>query len=246
MERVKRLNYFQKGVLILMIVMAIAFAAAYYVTVSRVGFEYRGAILVRTQEGGDTVYSGKIKGQEARFTVSGDKTVVFQCGERTFGPYTAREDPTAIPESIEIGDMVGVEVYEGDSLMFRGGVLDTGDGYYLYKEDGTPEGFGVFFAEGEGVEIEDEGPSVTTIISLMDGPELTHNGDWSAWFWAVVLCALDALLMLFADEIFRWQMRFRIRDVEDAEPSEWEIAGRYAAWTLLAFTALLVFIAGLM
>lgn len=51
--------------------------------------------------------------------------------------------------------------------------------------------------------------------------------------------------MLFADELFRFQLIFSIRNVEDAEPSEWEMMGRYIAWTVIPIMALVVFIMGL-
>ena len=98
MERIKRLNRYQKGIFVLTILMVILFFAIYAVTISRVGFEYKGAIFVPTQGNQCIVYSGKIRGQQASFTVSEDKTVVFRCGDKTYGPYTAKEDPSAIPE----------------------------------------------------------------------------------------------------------------------------------------------------
>lgn len=74
---------------------------------------------------------------------------------------------------------------------------------------------------------------------------MTHKGTWAAWFGAVFVCVLNAGLMLFADELFRWNLKFRIRDIEYAEPSDWEIAGRYVGWTALAVMALILFVTGL-
>ena len=88
MEKIKSLNRYQKAVLIVMIAMALVFAGIYSMTISRVGFAYRGAILVPSQENGSTVYSGRVQGRQARFTVSEDKTVVFQHGDKTYGEYT--------------------------------------------------------------------------------------------------------------------------------------------------------------
>ena len=51
--------------------------------------------------------------------------------------------------------------------------------------------------------------------------------------------------MLFADELFRWNLAFQIRNVEKAEPSDWEIAQRYIAWTAMTIMALILFIMGL-
>ena len=83
------------------------------------------------------------------------------------------------------------------------------------------------------------------IYELLNQPKLTHKGDASAWFGAVFVCILNTLSILFADELFRWNLSFQIRNTEDAEPSDWEIAGRYMGWTVLAITALVIFITGL-
>ena len=79
----------------------------------------------------------------------------------------------------------------------------------------------------------------------MNDPELTHKGEWLTWFEGVFICVLNALSFLFADELFRWNLAFQIRDVEKAEPSDWEIAGRYIGWTVLPIMALILFIVGL-
>ena len=51
--------------------------------------------------------------------------------------------------------------------------------------------------------------------------------------------------MLFADELFRWNASFLVRNAEEAEPSDWEIAGRYITWTALPVMAAVIFILGL-
>ena len=51
--------------------------------------------------------------------------------------------------------------------------------------------------------------------------------------------------MLFADELFRWNASFLVRNAEEAKPSDWEIAGRYITWTVLPIGALVLFILGL-
>ena len=236
-----------------MITMALVFAVVYPMTISRVGFEYKDTILVPSQEKGGTVYSGKIQGQQVHFMVSEDKTIVFQCGDKTYGPYTAKKDPTAIPKDEEIREyMTGVELRQGEDILFRGGILEIGDSYWLYNEDGTIDNFGLSYVTGDGMERDENGnvidpiePSASIILELMNDPELTHKGEWFAWFGAVFICVLNALSILFADELFRWNLAFQIRNVDNAEPSDWEIAGRYIGWTVLAITALVLFIVGL-
>ena len=74
---------------------------------------------------------------------------------------------------------------------------------------------------------------------------LRHKGQWPVWLGGMLLCVITALTVLFADELFRWHLSFRIRNADRAEPSDWEIAGRYLSWTALPLLALVVFILGL-
>lgn len=252
MQRMRELNNYQKGVLLVMAVLTLLFAVIYPKTIARVGFRYNDAILVPSEANGSTVYSGKIKGQLAEFIVS-DNTVVFHYGEKSYGQYTLKEDPTAIPRTEELAEqMTGIEIIHDGEILFRGGVLDTKDSYWLYNEDGTLQGFMLSFVASDGIERDENGnvidrmePSASTIYKLLNSPELTHKGEALAWFGAVILCIINVLSILFADELFRWSLLFRIRNIEDAEPSDWEIAGRYIGWTAMTVMALAIFIAGL-
>ena len=253
MEKIKSLNGYQKGILIFMIVMALIFAVIYPMTISRVGYRYNDAILVPTQENGKTIYTGKVQGETAKFIVSEDKSIEFQYGDKSYGTYTMKEDPTAIPKDGElVEEMTGVEIRNGDELLFRGGVWNSGDFYWLYNEDRTLDNLGFAVYSSYGVEYDESGnvidrmePSAATIYELLNEPELTHKGEKLAWFGAVFICIINALTMLFVDELFRWNLAFQIRNVEKAEPSDWEIAGRYAGWTVMMIMALVLFIIGL-
>lgn len=231
MEKIKNLNLYQKGIILVMIAISLLFAVIYQMTIRRVGFEYKDAILVPVQEQGSIVYSGKIKGKQARFTVSDNETVVFQYGDKTYGPYTAEEDPTAVPGDEEMTEsMTGVEIRQGEEILFRGGALKWGSRYHLYSEAGS---------------FDSMKPTAAAILELLDGPQLTHKGEWFSWFAGVAICIFNIASILFADELFRWNLSFQIRNADSAEPSEWEIAGRYLGWTVLAICALVMFITGL-
>lgn len=134
-----------------MVVMAMVFAVIYPVTISRVGFAFQDEIFVPAEENESTVYSGKLMGEQASFTVSADKTVVFQYGDQTYGPYTAKEDAAAIPKDSEMAEyMTGVELRLGDEILFRGGVFDQGDTMWLYNEDGSLDNLGFSYVTGDG------------------------------------------------------------------------------------------------
>lgn len=253
MQRIKDLNYYQKGILIITIAMALVFAVIYPKTISRVGYRYNDAILVQTQENGNTLYSGTIKGKEACFTVS-NNTVLLQYGDKTYGTYTVKEDPTAIPEKDDLkSSMAGIEVLEGDTVIFRGGVLDVGDFYWLYNEDGTMDNMiGISYTTSDGIERDENGnpidimkPTVSTIYELINNPELTHKGEGLAWFGAVFISILNVVSILFVDELFRFNLSFIVRDAYSAEPSEWEVAGRYIGWTVITIMVLVIYITGL-
>lgn len=253
MQRVKGLNLYQKGILLLMAAMAIVFTVVYPITIAREGFEYENAVFIPAQENGNTVYSGKIQGKQASFTVYADQTVEFRYGDKTYGPYTAKEDPTAIPkDSLMEEHMTGVELRQGEKILFRGGILDQGEYQWLYNEDGNDVSldFSVTTINGiardeNGNEIDPIEPSAFAILALMNSPELTHKGVWIGWFGGIFFCILIAISILFADELFRWNLAFQIRNVDRAEPSDWEIAGRYITWTVAPFMAMMLFIMGL-
>ena len=253
MQRVKQLGRYPEILLLILAVMILVFTILYPIVTAHVGFLYEDTILLPSEENGATVYSGKIRGIDALFTVSADKTVVFQYGGTVYGPYTAKEDPTAIPKDTDsLTPMTGIELRCGDKIVFRGGVVNSGDWRFLYDEDGTSENILITATMSDGTVVDSEGniidpmePSVSTILDLMDGPALTHKGAWIGWIGGVLICILGIVCILFADELFRWNASFLVRNADEAEPSDWEITSRYITWTALPVMALVVFILGL-
>lgn len=246
MERFKTLDYRQKWIFLIMGVMVLVFSILYPVTLSRVGYSYRDAILVPHEAEGTTVYSGKIQGEAASFTVTQDKTVTFQYGDFTYGPYTVKEDPQAAPESGDLADSLsGVEIWRQGSRLFRGGArkLDQ-HGWLLYYENGEPYGLEIKITTGGNSAAQME-PSLATILDLTMGPELTHKGHWLPWFLGILLCVVNAVSILYADELFRFWLSFRIESPELAEPTDLEITGRYFGWGAMLIGIFVVFVIGL-
>ncbi len=254
MKRIRSLGTFQKRILLLMIAAVLIFAVIYPVVIAHVGFIYQNVVLVPEQENGNTIYSGKIKGQQAAFTVYADHSVEFQYGEQIYGPYVAKEDEAAIPKGNEWAeDMTGVELYEGDNLIFRGGIMRIQGGeYWLFNEDGSTEDMGNLYITVDGVEVDESGnavdsmePSASVILELINEPEMTHKGHWAGYLCGVLICIFTAFSILFVDELFRLNLFFQIRHADKAEPSYWELAGRYISWTVLPVVAIVVFVMGL-
>ena len=252
MERIRALGVYQKIILILLCVLTVTFAVVYGVTTGRRGYLYQGAILVPRAEAGSTVYSGKVRGTQTSFTVSPEGSVTCQVGARTYGPYTLREDSSAIPQDSELkSQMTGIELRCGDEIRFRGGVVIQGATKLFFDESGelynvsSPAYVTKDSADGAGTAAASGEPAVGAILDLVRGPSLTHLGDGRFYILGVVFCIAGAVEILFTDELYRFHLSFRVRDPETAEPSDWEIAGRYFAWTVMPIAALVVFCVGL-
>ncbi len=250
MEKIRQLGIFQKAVLVIMIVMTVAFAFAYHRSVSREGYLYHGSLLVPREENGSVVYSGSVNGKKASFTVTGD-TVEFIIGDETWGPFTVREVPelSAYPDD---KSSRGMEIILDGEVVFSGTVWPAGVNLYHFYEKTTgeivTEGPMVFVVEPPSFderETDPSEPSLSDAVALVSSPELTHRGDWGFWFLGVIICAVTALHIFFADELFRRNLSFRIREPEKAEPSDWEITGRYLSWGFLPLVALTIFAVGL-
>lgn len=250
MERFKNLSRYPKSMLIITLVIALLFTVLYIITISRVGFLYADSILVPSEENGIISYSGTIKGQNAVITVPTDNSVIFKIGEKAYGPYIAKKDPSAVPK--DKPNLTGVEIRCGDDVFFRGGIAYSGDYFMLYNEDGELHGFTITAVMSDGNTVDSEGnvidplaPSASTILRLLYNPELTHKGSWLFWLIGVFVCAVTFVTILFADELFQWHLSFRVRYAYQAEPSDWELFGRHVSWAAYPILALIIFIMGL-
>lgn len=227
--------------------MLVVFTPIYSVVSSREGFEYKDTMLYPSLDGDTTVYSGKLNGKETSFTVTVDKTVTFQYGDISFGPYSVREDPTAIPAHLDIASqMTGIEIQQEERVFFRGGVFRSGGKSVLVPEDGTGRLTvqGVTY-DAQGNIIDRMTPQASAILEVAEGPELTTHGDWKAYFYCVAASVLTVASILYADELFRRKLSWHIQNVHDAEPSDWELFSRYTIWTIMPVTILILYIAGL-
>lgn len=252
MKKFKSIDLFQKIVLLIVTIMVIVFTIIYVVASSKEGFLYREKILVPHEENGSIVYTGKLQGEQVSFTVSSEKVVEYKCGNKVYGPYFFKDDPTAVPENHELASsMRGAELICGDEIMFRGGILEFDSYRLLYNEDGTTDLIvSVQMANGEEVDnngnlIDKTKPTTTEILDLMSDPELISKGEWFVWFMGALICAITIFHIFFADELFRFKMSFSVYNVDAIEPSEWQIMGRYLTWCVLPIVALVIFIMGL-
>ena len=245
MERIRDLSGFQKGVLLFLALMFVVFTALYIRAGSRWGYEYNGCLLVRSEEGGVTVYKGTVRGRTVRFYTS-PGTVNYVFGEKeSLKTYTVTEDSSAIPEEYRrTPGAKGIELRSEGRLLFRGAALyDGGSGVYLVSESGESEWELSLTFNGDADD--PWTPSVKQIIELENGPELTRRCKWGLWVLGTLLCLLAGACVVFADELFRFNMRFHIRGADKAEPSDWELMRRHIGWAVQTICALVMYILGL-
>lgn len=245
-DRLKRV------LLILLLVMVGVFSVLYFFIGRRYGVEDQDALFFPVTEGDATVYSTKIEDLPASFTVEGD-TVTYRWGDTVYGPYTIRKDPTAAPGGQWASmDFTGVEVTEGDTVLFRGGY--TSDFLLLIREDGQwystsrdpaiSINGAAYAPDGDPADLHKPGLSSILRFSRLPEPD-AHRGSPVYWFFGLLTAGVAALFIRFDDRLFRWNLRFRIRDPESAEPSECEIFSRVFAWLLFTGLSFGLFIAGL-
>ena len=257
-NRISKLNRYQKALLLGMALMIVVFAGIFVIAANREGCIYRNAFLVLSEENGSVVYTGKVDGKAATITVSPDKTVLFAFGEKRYGPYTVREDRAFVPAGCRDEGLTGVEIRLGSELIFRGAYDPDGygSGMVLYYEDEASEESGITMQHGSVVYFDANGaivdawddadaPSCADILELASDPEPVSRGNWSLYALGVFLCLVNAVMILFAYELFRFQMSFRIRNAQKAEPSDFEVDCWYISWTVMAVVAFACFMMSL-
>ena len=119
MQRIRALTLYQKIVLLFLLMMALLFTILYPVTISCEGLLYEDTILLPEATETGMVYSGKIDGEAASFTVS-EGEVTFRHGDKFYGPYTVREDETAIPQDSQRRGRAGGVLRGRPALSRRG------------------------------------------------------------------------------------------------------------------------------
>lgn len=226
--------------------------------------EYRDEYLRCRTDGEVITYSGKIDGKRAVFTVSPGPVVEYQLGDTRYGPYSIVFDSTAVPSEENLPwnttsaqKLVGVEVWQGETRLFRGAYRDvniTGaQSFYLVDSQGDISyGDEMIFGVTSSVAgsttygySTQETPGPYTILKIAMAPGVVQRGHFGIYLLVVLLCVLNAVSILYADALFRWNLRFRINNADDAEPSDWELFSRWFSWLTITICALVFFIISL-
>lgn len=228
----------EKVLLLALAGMAVLFLPVYLILSRQLGVEYCGALLLRHDQGETVSYSGKARGQRVEFQVSREGAVTYLVDGQARGPYTVVLDPSA-PDGL----LTQGEVRLGETVLFRGSWLLDVDPIYVEDESGQLR-LDLMRGEGAGEEPLPQDPSPAFLLQLILDPELHHRGQWELYAMGTVLALMTGLLVVYADRLFRWNLRWHIRDPERAEPSDWELFTRKLSWVVLSGLALVSYIMG--
>ena len=247
MKRFREMEGLQKGIVIVLAAVFVVFSAIYIVAVNREGFVFRDGFLRLSEENGNSVYSGKAGGKQTVITVAPDKSMAFRIGEKTYGPYEVKEDPTILPNGCDI-------LLNGKSI-YHGAVRELSDGVLVFNgSDGEPDVFGSInvytgingeYRDIDGNPVDIDEPRLSELFEWAKGPEAVRRGNSMMWFFGMLICVITVVSVLFAEELYRLYMSFRMENAEDAVPSEWYIMTRYLGWFLMTVCAIVIFAIGL-
>ena len=232
-------TFLEKALLLALAGMAVFFFFLYLILSRMPGVEYYDALLLRRGEGEVVTYSGKARGQRVEFQVTEEGAVTYVVDGQARGPYTVVRDPSAALDDF----LTGVEVRLGEEVLFRGGWLPDKDVPYLEDQWGTPQLQQYFQSKGEDGTLPRD-PSAAFLIQLVLEPDLRCRGQWELYALGLLLSLAAVPLILYAEQLFRWNLRFSIRDPERAEPSDWELFSRKLSWVILTGMALVLYILG--
>ena len=263
--RWNEMDLFRKGLLILLVAAIPLFAVVTAVQCSRLGIEYGTVFLRRTENDGVIQYAGREDGQDSVFTVGPDGRVEYRWGEETYGPYTVREDPSAAPEPSawngDSGDryvpdgLTGVEIRQGDTVLFRGGWDPDPDRtwFSLYDESGNQlSGLSISAITSSGTVIGPDGeiitpreqhkPTAAALLRVVLAPELVHRGSWLIYAFVTLLAAAGMGYILFYRELFYWNLGFTVKNPENAEPSDWYVFSSLLGMTIITGAVLVLYV----
>lgn len=242
------MSRYRRVLLLVMAAEILVFFIANVLAFLRPGLEYQDALLYPRTEGELQIYQGKVDGETARFTVTPGGEVSYQWGEYTYGPYQITEDPSAVPDGYEGSQ--GIEIRLGDEVLFRGCYLPSST-FPLIQEDGESlwEDSNIYMISGEKIwrngqeitEREYREPSLSALARVALGTELTRQGNILLYLLITVLAVFNVLQICFPGLFFRRYIRWRVRDPELAEPSDFYIAMERMEWVVIAIVCLVLY-----
>lgn len=233
----------QKIILLTQVFLLILFTILYLTFGLQKIVRYDNAVLRFRRDGDVTTYSGSVNDQTVTFTVSPGPVVEYRCGDTVYGPYTITYDPTAVISEADkpiyltgTENLVGIEVRDGSELIFRGSYMKLLSSILVFNEQGNSVSL------GSSLPSQASAPSIRDILSFAFNPNVVRHGSFAIYAIGAIILIFNAMSILYADSLFRFSLGFIIQNPDSAEPSEWELCGRWFAWIILTVTAFFLLI----
>lgn len=209
---------------------------------------YGNGYLRYEQQGDAAVYSGKADGHKVKYVVSPGSVMEYWLDGALDSTYTVTEDPSAIPQTEETARhdpdfFTGVEIRKGDKVWFRG-AYSPYSSYWLLDEEGHTLTISFSFSPAIEGTAPESAPQPGTILRFIHTPETSPRHHLDFILWGLLLSAICLVSLLFEDQLFRWDLYFRVRDPYSAEPSAWELFSRWAGWVIMTGVAALAYALG--
>lgn len=206
---------------------------------------YGDAYLRYQQQGETAVYSGRVDGYDVRYAVPSGQVVEFWLNGALDSTYTITEDPTAIPQTEDTASFspdffTGIEIKKDGAVWFRGAYSPTSS-FWLLDEAGNNLAISITF----GTETSEPEPTPGDILRFANGPAVPRRGEGLLLLLGLLFSVVCIVSLLFEEQLFRWHLSFRVQDPYGAEPSEWELFGRWVGWISLTGLELFCYIAGI-
>ena len=243
-ERWKELDRGRRGMVLAQPVLFLPFLGLALTIGQQWVISYHDSTLRYQTEGDTTVYSGKADGRKIKYVVSHGSVVEFWLDGALDSTYTVTEDSTAIPQTEETARFdqdffTGVEIRKGDEVWFRGAYSPYSSSWLL-DEEGNNLAISISF----GTESSKPEPAPGGILYIAREPESERRGRLADSALGALLGIACVLLVLFEEQLYRWQMSFRMRRPEQAEPTEWESLSHWVSWIMLTSVAVLLYAMG--
>lgn len=243
-ERWDEMGWGRRIVLLIQPAMSILCSIVYLIVFQQRVVPYGDGFLRCERQGDTAVYSGRQDGRPIQYSVPSGRLVEFWLDGALEGAYTIAEDPTALPDQepdigYRLDRYTGVEIQRDGKVWFRGAYSSSDSLFWLLDEEGNVQTdlISAFTEQSKS----DPAPSPGDILSFANGPKIHRRGNGLLLLLGLFSNAVCALSLLFEDQLFRWNLSFRVADPGSAEPSEWEMFNRWAGWIVLTAVALLAY-----
>ena len=236
--------------LIVLAVMAVLFMVLTQSVGRHTGVQFHGTLLKMQGTVENGAYFGKAHGEDVSIVVSRHSET--EVGMELYISNVAHENwlveyPLESIMTEHDREVAGLRVSRNGEVVFEGGYdpdYRVESSYILYDAAGEWDAgnlISVSAKSGQSGYWADYETSLNTVLKFVNGPEIKARGDFSIWFYGLVMSALAAALVAFPDALFQWNHRWHVKD---PEPTDFYYVENCIGAGVASIFALAMYIAG--